>query len=108
MVYKLRKNSLGLKQSSRFWYERLRKLPEYFGFKQLALCEYVLELETEKFNVDIYVYVDDLVLVDSVVSCPTGVKENSFFFKLTRIGELMDYLGGSLTQKGNTVLFNQS
>lgn len=64
-------------------------------------CDNVFfKLKTEKFYVDILRYVNDSVILRSVMSGVTWVKEKlGFPIKLTFLGQLRYYLGVSFEQK---------
>ncbi|CAN1315366.1 Retrovirus-related Pol polyprotein from transposon TNT 1-94 [Linum perenne] len=93
-VCKLRKSLYGLKQASRQWFSKLTEALQRFGFIQ-SLSDYSLFTKSsDRGNVIMLVYVDDLIISGDSMSLINEVKQFlGTEFKVRDLGKLKYFLG---------------
>lgn len=109
LVYKLSKALYGLRQAPRAWYAKLNSCLEKLGFKR---CPYEHSVYTRQDKEDVLiigVYVDDLLVTGSSVSCIEAFKKQmNNFFEMSDLGKLAYYLGIEVEQGDGFIELKQT
>lgn len=108
MVCRLRKSLYGLKQSPRCWFSKFAKALFDYGFEQCGADHYLFSLITEKKELHILIYVDDLVLTWNSHEVVQEFKDYlSSCFHMKYLGKLKYFLGIEVARSQEGMLLSQ-
>lgn len=109
LVCKLNKSIYGLKQCGRNWNKMLHDFLIENGFVQSQADYCIYTKLSDKENVILLVWVDDIVVAASSEVCLREVKEKlQSKFKMKDLGNLSHFIRIDFTQKVGTIKMNQS
>ncbi|GAA0163351.1 transmembrane signal receptor [Lithospermum erythrorhizon] len=108
LVCKLRKSLYGLKQAPRCWFAKLDGSLKQYGFTQ-SYSDYSLFIYTQgKIQINILVYVDDLILSSNNHAALCKFKEYmSCCFHMKDLGVLKYFLGVEVARNGDGIYLCQ-
>ena len=108
LVCKLNKSVYGLKQSSRQWYEKMKKTLINIGFRQSYKEPCVFIMKSKESLIIIAMYVDDLLIFSNCPNEEAKVKEElSSRFKMKDLGRVSHILGIKVEFKDGKLYLSQ-
>ena len=111
VVCKLNKSLYGLKQSANCWFQRFDKVLKHHNFKSTAgdRCLYFLDKGHITENINLILYVDDLIIVTGNMDTMSSFKNYLMKqFQMVGLKDIKYFLGIRIQRNENDISLDQS